>query len=62
MNVTSYGKRDFADVTRLSSLRQGDDPRLSEWVDHKGPKRYPGRVRVREKPCDGRSRDWSDVL
>ena len=30
--VTLYGKRDFADVIKLSILRWGNDTGLSEWV------------------------------
>ena len=66
MNVTLYGKGDFADVIKLNALGWGDDPGLSGGPDDVIPK---GLKRERQKDqnqrrrrYNDRSRDWSDVL
>ena len=40
--VTFHGKREFVDIFKLSTLRWGDYPRLSGWVqwNHKGSQNW----------------------
>ena len=65
MNVTSYGRRDFADAIKFRILREG---RLSWniwWAqhNHKGPyKKEAGRSESeRRRCCDHGSRVWGDA-
>lgn len=54
--ITLHSKKDFAEVSKLRILRQGEYPGLSRWVQHnpKDPKRgmWEGKVTVQKRWCD----------
>lgn len=62
---TLYGKKDFAEVMKLTILRCDDHPGLSKWApyNHKDPSKREagGQNSRRVKSCDHESRGWSDT-
>lgn len=60
--VALYGKRYFADVMKLGTLKQGDYSGLASWTqcNHKGPQKRKLGGSKAEKTCDDRSRGQID--